>query len=438
MNDRHGQSERPRATSAEAFTQEETYRATRRPVSLAETLIPEAYTSEAFFGVERDRVFASGWVAAGCAAQLRDPGDVLVTDVAGRSIFLVRGETELRAFYNSCRHRGTRLLASDERQVKRFIRCPYHSWAYDLQGACIGTPLFEGSTIPEDQQAIFDMEDVRAFDRRDYGLLPVAVESWGPLVFVNLDGNAGPLSEHLGDLPQRTAGYRLDEWEIARVAEYEIAANYKLVGENFMEYYHLPWVHPGLIRVSPLEAHHRWQGTGMYMGFCTNPIAQDTEDGGWNRGLPPITGLGDDDATSARFLWLFPNVALNILPNHLFVIHARPVSPTMTLETTYLLTHPESSTRATDEDGIEQLTTFWDTVNREDIGIVERVQQGLSTTLFPGGRLCYRFEEPVHRFQNMIIDRMVGIRRVPPGDATESISTFAPHSERTGSPASST
>lgn len=438
MSDGHGHVERPGATSAQAFTREETYAPTRRPVSLAETLTPEAYTSEAFFSVERERVFASGWVVAGCAAQLRDPGDVLVTDVAGRSIFVVRDpEGGLRAFYNSCRHRGTRLLASDERRVKRFIRCPYHSWAYDLRGACIGTPLFEGSTIPEDQQAIFDMEGVRAFDRRDYGLLPVAVDSWGPLVFVNVDGKAGALSEHLGDLPERTAGYRLEEWEIARVAEYEIAANYKLVAENFMEYYHLPWVHPDLVRVSPIEAHHRWQGTGMYMGFCTSPIAQDTEAGGWNRGLPPITDLGEDDGTSARFLWLFPNVALNILPNHLFVMDARPVSPTMTLETTYLLTHPESSSRATDEDGIEQLAMFWDTVNREDIDIVERVQQGLSTTPFPGGRLCYRFEEPVHRFQNMIIDRMVGRSRVPRGDDADTIPMFAPTSDGTGPAASS-
>ena len=94
-----------------------------------------------------------------------------------------------------------------------------------------------------------------------------------------------------------------------------------------MEYYHLPWVHPGLVKVSPIEAHHRWQGTGMYVGFCTSPIAPDTEDGGWQSGLAPISGLDDADAASARFIWLFPNVAVNILPNHLFIIHARPASP---------------------------------------------------------------------------------------------------------------
>ena len=183
------------ASGPQAFTREETYAATRRPVSLAATLVPDAYTSEEFFALERDRVFASSWVAVGCSARLREPGDVLVTEVAGRSIFVVRKQGgALRAFYNVCRHRGTRLLASGECRVNRFIRCPYHSWAYDLDGACIGTPLFEGSDIPPDQREVFDMDGVSAFDRADYSLLRVAVEAWGPLVVVNLDGEAGPLS----------------------------------------------------------------------------------------------------------------------------------------------------------------------------------------------------------------------------------------------------
>jgi phenylpropionate dioxygenase-like ring-hydroxylating dioxygenase large terminal subunit len=412
---------------ADAFTREETYEATRRPVSLAQTLLPEAYTSEEFFALERERVFASSWVAVGCSARLREPGDVLVAEVAGRSAFVVRKQDGgLRAFYNVCRHRGTQLLGAGERRVKRFIRCPYHSWAYDHDGTCVGTPLFTGSDIPADQQAAFDMQDVAAFDRADYGLLPVAVDAWGPLVFVNLETAPGPLADHLGDLPERTAGYRLDEWEIARTAEYEIKANYKLVAENFTEYYHLPWVHPGLVKVSPMEAHHRWQGTGMYVGFCTSPIAPDTEEGGWQSGLAPISGLNDADATSARFIWLFPGVAVNILPNHLFIIHARPAAPGLTRETTYLLTHPESTGAEGREQAVDELARFWDAVNGEDIEIVERVQSGLASTPFPGGRLCYRFEESVHRFQNMVIDRMVGKRRVPPGDDAEMVPMFTP------------
>jgi choline monooxygenase len=187
----------------------------------------------------------------------------------------------------------------------------------------------------------------------------------------------------------------------------------------------LPWVHPGLVQVSPVEAHHRWQGPGMYSGFCTTPIAQDSEEGGWGSGLAPIGGLDASDAVSARFIWLFPNVAVNVLPNHVFLIIARAASPRKTHETTYLLTHPESTAGGDCEEAVGQLAHFWDAVNREDIEIVERVQRGLESTPFPGGRLCYRFEEPLHRFQNMVIDRMVGKRRVPPGDEVEAAPMFS-------------
>lgn len=255
-------------------------------------------------------------------------------------------------------------------------------------------------------------------------------------MFVNLDPEASPLSEYLGDLPERTAGYRLEEWELARTAQYTVAANCKLVAENFMEYYHLPWVHPGLVKVSPMEAHHRWQGTGMYVGFCTSPIAPDTADGGWQRGLAAISGLSESDATSARFAWLFPSVAINILPNRLFIILAQPIGPALTHETTYLLAHPEHADGEDTEQALDDLTRFWDTVNREDIGIVERVQLGLSSTPFPGGRLCYRFEESLHRFQDMVIDRMVGKRRVPPGDGSETVPMFSstPRPRRSAAP----
>jgi choline monooxygenase len=414
-----------RPLPAESFTREETYRETRRPVSAATTLLPDAYTSESFFALEQERVLATSWVAVACTSELARPGDFVAVEVAGQPLLVVRGgDGTLRSFYNVCRHRGTRLCDAGAGHVDRFFRCPYHSWAYDLDGRCLGTPLFEGSEIPESERAIFDMGDVRAFDKADYGLYPVRVERFGCLVFVNLDPDAAPLAAQLGDLPERLAGYRLEEWRLVREKAYEIRANYKLIGENFMEYYHLPWVHPGLVKVSPMKSHYRWQGPGMYTGMTTTPIAQNADSGGW-KGLPPIGGLEGDDAVSARFAWLFPNTALNVLPNHLFVMLTRPVAPGHTVERTCLLVHPESLSSTGADDEIDQLARFWDEVNREDIAIVERVQEGLGARAYTGGRMCYRFEEPLHRFQNMVIDRMVGIRRVPPGDSAERMPMFA-------------
>jgi phenylpropionate dioxygenase-like ring-hydroxylating dioxygenase large terminal subunit len=347
--------------------------------------------------------------------------------VAGRPVFVTRNhDGQLRGFHNVCRHRATRLLdGACSVGRNRKIRCPYHGWTYDLDGKCLGTPLFEGSDVPPDQQGVFDMSTVKGFDKADYGLFPVRVEAWGFLIFVNLDPQAAPLADQLGDLPDRLAGHRLEQWRAQRRRRYDVAANYKLIGENFMEYYHLPWVHPELIRVSRLADHYRWQGRGMYTGMCTTPISPNSASGGWE-GLAPTPGLSQADTTAARFMWLFPSTAIAVLPNHAFVLFARPEGPARTMEETVILTHPDSVRDADASNGLDQLERFWDLVNRQDLEIVERVQQGVTSPAYTGGRMCYRFEEPLHRFQNMIIDRMVGIDRVPAGDEDTMTPMFAP------------
>ena len=422
---------RSNSFSSREYISEETYLQTRAPVELAMTLIPEAYTSPDFYAIEQERVFAASWIAVGCTSQLQKSGQAVVVTVAGRSIIVSRDKAgRLRAFHNVCRHRGTRLL-DDGHQLLRTarIRCPYHSWTYDLAGNCLGTPLFEGSDIPEDQRGVFDMSGVKHFDKADYSLIPVGVGSWAGLIFVNLNPDAPPLRVQLGDLPVRLAGYRLDEWQVVRAKRYQVAANYKLIGENFMECYHLPWVHPELIKVSRMENHYRWQGPGLYTGMCTTPISQNSQAGGW-QGLRPLSTLSGTDAESGRFVWLFPNTAISILPNHAFIILAHPEGPGQTGEETLILTHPECTESPGAEDELDQLTLFWDLVNRQDIEIVERVQAGLSDPAYRGGRLCYHFEEPIHRFQNMIIDKMVGIDRVPPGDEMEMVPMFARKDQR--------
>ena len=144
-------------------------------------------------------------------------------------------------------------------------------------------------------------------------------------------------------------------------------------------------------------------------------MSRNTDAGGWD-GLAPLSTLSGADADSGRFVWLFPSCALVVLPNHAFVLFNRPIAADRTIETAVLLAHPESLDDPGAEAGLDQLESFWDLVNRQDLEIVERVQEGLSNPAYRGGRMCFRFEEPIHRFQNMVIDRMVGVDRVPAGD----------------------
>lgn len=404
------------------YRSEATYRQTRLPVDYASTLTPAVYRSPEFRVEEQARVFASGWVAVAARNEITTPGQTIVRTVADRSVVITMNhDGELRGFFNVCRHRGSRLVREDCTLKAGRFRCPYHAWAYDLDGNCIGTPLFEGSDIPEEMQEAFDMSDVKAFDRADYPLISVNVDSWGPLIFTNLGGGEPSLDVWLGDLGERLSGYGLESWEIQARRDYEVAANWKLLAENFMEYYHLPWVHPELAKVSRIKDHYRYQGPGMYTGMMTSPISGDGS--AW-LALPPHDGLSGDDLVSGRFMLLFPNVALSVLPNHCFLMIMDPVAHDRTYERCYILTHPASMESPGSDEALSGLVEFWDHVNREDITIVEDVQLGVSTPEYDGGRMCYRFEEPVHRFQNMLIDRMVSLDRIPEGDSTEQVPMF--------------
>ncbi len=387
------------------YTQPETYGLSRLPVDQASTLIPDAYTAADFFALEQEKIFATSWVAVGCLQQVQNPGDILVTEVAGRSILVMRDKTgKLGAFYNVCRHRGSKLL-ENSCNIKS-LHCPYHAWVYGLDGQCLGTSMFRNKkivdTVPSSGGET-DLSDTALFDKKNYGLLPLSVQTWGFLVFVNLSVQTTPLEEWLGDIPQKFQSHVLD-----------VASNYKLIEENFMEYYHLPFVHPELTNVSRMEDHHRSQGTGMYTGMLTTPVSRDVDSVWLN--LPAAHGLKKEHLEAAYHICIFPNVTITILPNHAFCMITDPICANQTRERTFLLTTPGTLDNESHTSMFLELVKFWDMVNTQDLGIVERVQLGLSNTAFTGGRMCPKFEEPLHRYQNWVADRMCGIHRVPSGD----------------------
>ena len=362
---------------------------TRAPLTAATGLQPGMYTDESFFAAERRRLFERAWVAVGNAAEVADAGRLLVRQVGGRSIIITRDrEGVLRGFVNSCRHRGTELAESDC-DIGGTIRCPYHRWGYGLDGSLRSTPFFE--EIPRE-----------GFDRADFGLVEVRVDTWGLLLFACLDSGTPPLREWLGDLPDRMGGYCFDEWRVQSEQTFEVRANWKLISENFQEYYHLTWIHPELAKVSRVKDHYRYQGPGMYCGQTTTPVSGDDRDD-WLV-LPPAAGLNQSDSVSGRFVAVFPNALLAVLPNHVFLIRLEPVAPGLTRERcTFLL--PPSTPEVSDED-MAQTRSFWVDVNNEDIHIVERGQRGLTRGAVAPGPLAPRFEEPLHRFHNMLADTM--------------------------------
>ena len=360
---------------------------TRAPLGESSGLNPAAYTDPEFFGIEQRRVFEQAWVCIGIATDVAEPGRLITRKVGTRSIIVTRDtDGKLQGFLNSCRHRGTE-LADGDCEIANTIRCPYHRWGYALDGSLISTPLFD--EVPRAE-----------FDKAQHGLIPVRVDTWGVLLFACLDPDTPALLDWLGDLPDRMAGYNLDRWVKRDEGNLPIAANWKLITENYQEYYHLSWVHPELAKVSRVADHYRYQGAGMYCGQTTTPVSGDDRED-W-LALPPADGLDDSDLVSARHVAIFPNVMLSVLPNHVWVMRLDPGAPGETLETWTLLLPP--STGEVADHVVDVTLKFWLDVNTEDVDIVQRGQRGLTSGAVPAGPLSPRFEEPLHRFHNMLAD----------------------------------
>ena len=395
------------------FATEGFWSGTRRPVEQATSLPPITYTGGEFFDAERERLLGRAWVAVAPAAEVAEPGRMLVRTVGDTSVLITRGrDGVLRGFINSCRHRGTELAAEDC-TVSRMIRCPYHRWGYALDGSLVATPLFDDMPRPD-------------FDPAEFSLLPVRVETWGLQVFVCLDEQTPPLARCLGDLPERMAGYAFDGWHVHETCSFDVAANWKLITENFQEYYHLAWVHPELAKVSRVRDHYRYQGPGLYCGQTTTPVSGDDRDD-WLV-LPPAAGLDSSDSVSGRFVAVFPNLLLAVLPGHAFVIRLEPLSVGLTREHCTLLL-PPSTPAESYGDAADETLKFWIEINDEDIDICERAQRGLALGGAPPGPLSPRFEEPLHRFHNMVADCLTagsladGLT-IPPGDGPDEFERY--------------
>eukprot|EP00516_Mucochytrium_quahogii_P006503 CAMPEP_0203748978 /NCGR_PEP_ID=MMETSP0098-20131031/3699_1 /ASSEMBLY_ACC=CAM_ASM_000208 /TAXON_ID=96639 /ORGANISM=" , Strain NY0313808BC1" /LENGTH=542 /DNA_ID=CAMNT_0050637905 /DNA_START=297 /DNA_END=1925 /DNA_ORIENTATION=- len=462
------------------FSAAATWAATTVPPAEAYTLPPLTYSSDEFYEFEKKTVFSKSWVCIGMSEAVRQPGDTLVADVGGQPIFAVRDKKgELNGFLNVCRHRGSKLVTKNGRNP--VISCPYHRWGYALDGRLLATPMWDtvegGDRIDKEtgerkapkvrkrkgqvtketmtmeqardevekaeQNAIRSQVDVKAcnqmqgiaaaydtdhivgFDKKDFSLFKVRVDTWGPFTFATLasEDEVPSLEEYLGDAASSLANYPLDELVNVREKTYESKANWKLLSENFMEYYHLPSVHPALCEVSTVDNHHRAQGPGMYVGFVTNPLTNGGTPIDPNV-LPSFPGLKGEEVETGVFHQLFPNAFYFLLPSHIFTVILKPTSAGVTIEQANLLVHPSllEDAKVKEETAVlnkklDDMMAFYDMTNLEDIHICELVQDGVRATAYQGGRVSYRFEETIHRFQNMLVDHLVGhAGRVPKGD----------------------
>ena len=254
----------------------------REPTAPAHGLPPAAYRDDAFWKAECNSVLKDNWVCVGFAHELKAPGDVVPVTLAEKPILLVRNDKgEISAFHNVCRHRCLTLVETPG-NVGKLIRCPYHAWAYDLTGALRASPHFGGT----------DIHDAEGFDRKSHGLVPVRTQVWQDWVFVNLSGDAPEFEDYAAPLVSRLEGLDFSKLEPIGTLDFgAIETNWKLIMENFIEPYHVQFVH-ATTTDQPLEDHYT-----IIDGNCMGSAVD----------LKHESGTGGSLGVSSRYLTLYPN-----------------------------------------------------------------------------------------------------------------------------------
>jgi phenylpropionate dioxygenase-like ring-hydroxylating dioxygenase large terminal subunit len=334
-----------------------------------------AYTDPELFRREQRELFRRTWQYVGHHGRLPEPASWFPADVGDLPVVVVRDEhDQLRAFANVCRHRGSTIVEEEGRG--RTLRCPYHAWTYRLDGTLHRAPRSEHEP---------------GFSPDGIALAPLAVDRWGPLVFVNADPEAQSLADALGPLPElvRSAGIDVDALEHRRHSRYALAANWKIAAENFLECYHCAVAHPSLSRLLDVS---RDAYTLDADGTLFTQI-------GPRRGGDGAPYDADGEIERGQFHFLFPNLKLNIEPGpqNLSIGPLLPAGPERTEGFFDYFFGPG----VTDE-WIDEFVAFDDEVGAEDTRLVEAVQRGVRSGAVERGRLLPESESLVARFQALV------------------------------------
>jgi Rieske 2Fe-2S family protein len=361
----------------------------REPLAAVQAGLPAAwYRDRGQYARELEVFWYGKWVAVAREEELPNPGDWRLVRVGTQSLVLLRDEAEgLRAYHNTCRHRGS-VLCTEERGrfARRRIVCPYHAWTYDLGGQLVATPRR------------METEDFRL---EDFPLFEVACDRWGGFVFANVDRSAGPLAAAIGDRAERYERYRFAELRVGKRIVLDVAANWKLLAENFSECFHCPPVHPQFCRV--VTAYQEGGAWGLRGAPEPRPEykpgAQTLTMDGTAR-LPAFPDLnGEERGKLYTADMVLPNLFLNIHPDYVNSQLMFPTGPESVRMVYEWLFEPRHLPLA-DAD-LEHYVALWDITNRQDAQNCEWQQQGLQSREFRHGVYVPQ-EFDAHRFAEWV------------------------------------
>jgi choline monooxygenase len=369
------------------------YASVRKPLLEAETMPAWCYTSPEFYRREVDRIWKKVWNFVGSADQIPNRGDYLTLRFADIPIIILRDlDGVIRAFANTCRHRGSELL--EGKGNCKLIVCPYHSWTYELTGNLRGAP---------------EMDKTIDFNKDENGLVPIKVDTWGGFLFITFNENAPSLKKFLGGLPDKLAPYNLENMALVRRKTFEMECNWKLFVENAKESYHIATVHRATInKYASAKSAGYWveEPTGEYViTFAQHEGSMALLKGA--KGFPTIeTLIGKREAGGTYAPLIYPSTYLACTIDCAWYLEMHPVSPSRTLMVHGALFPRQRLERDDFDEVAKNYFQRWDVTIDEDILASVRQQRGLETPYAPPGRFSHR-EPLVHQIDNWVLDQVL-------------------------------
>ncbi|MEZ5926743.1 MAG: aromatic ring-hydroxylating dioxygenase subunit alpha [Hyphomicrobiaceae bacterium] len=319
---------------------------------------PDAYT------VERQMIFAREWLLLGHARELQSPGDYLAEAIAGWPVLVIRDKAgALKGFHNVCRHRAGPLV-EDGCGHTAALRCRYHGWLYDTDGRLARRPDFSAGAD--------------AFDGRELALKPIAVAEWRGFVFVNLDVDAGPLTDGLGDLVTTTRDFPIERYSFYRRQTYDLSVNWKTYVDNYLEGYHIPLMHKGLARDLDMASYR----------------VENADRVSIHR-----SSMRSEAAYQGLFLWRWPNNTIGVYGGGFNICRILPEGVRRTRLTFDFYFDPQAGL---DADAKERAASTTCGIVEEDFPMCEVVQRNLEAGSYDCGPLSPKHEQGVAYFHDLV------------------------------------
>lgn len=372
------------------------------PVNVAKGLPNEHYIDPDIFAEEKRSVLFSNWSGIGFGKDIPEIGNAQPVEFLGMPLLIVRDrDGSIGVFQNTCRHRGM-VLVDKPTKIRGVIRCPYHSWCYDLKGRLKTTPHVggPGQNTHED------------IDTNELGLFRVRSHVWQDVVFVNIDGQASEFEDIHGSLIERLSEFNQPLYHGGATSSFKlnVKTNWKLAVENYCESYHLPWVHPELNRISRLEDHYNIEEKGKYSGQGTKVYRQIKAEDGTK--LPDFKNLSNKWDTAGEYVAVYPNVLLGVQRDHAFAIILEPKSYDETIEHIEMYYAVNSKETPQYDDLRDKNAILWKSVFEEDIFVVEGMQKGRNGEMFDGGRFSPVMDGPTHNFHHWVATQISNTREL--------------------------